>query len=259
MVAWDRVPRLCKLWCGLRLRRTGGASIACLTKDRSTCLLDQGMQKPSPTHCPPTLVRAMPCRSGFGTANHIVSALLFSHLPERASGDHHFAQDPAAKTALLQRDIDCFLNPDPDGVKIHGAARWQLLSNLGLYIIILRVHVNRLLDGHNMLNVTCRRVKRTLGIHSIRQMCCVLADDATDHQAARLATKQRCKRKWRVVSRRKQRARSSGPVMRPGPAVLSPARSCCRRRRGPARGVFGPRPRSASSFIVVNLNLTSYT
>jgi hypothetical protein len=70
------------------------------------------MQKPSPTHCPPTLVRAMPCRSGFGTANHIVSALLFSHLPERASGDHHFTQDPAAKTALLQRDIDCFLNPE---------------------------------------------------------------------------------------------------------------------------------------------------
>jgi hypothetical protein len=76
------------------------------------------MQKPSPTHCPPTLVRAMPCRSGFGTANHIVSALLFSHLPERASGDHHFTQAMgvalcrAAKTALLQRDIDCFLNPE---------------------------------------------------------------------------------------------------------------------------------------------------
>jgi hypothetical protein len=105
------------------------------------------------THWTPTLVI---CASGFGTANYIVivCAQLFLHLPERerGSGDHHFTQAmgvalcPAGKPALVQ----VLSRPDSRVMALldHKNAGWQLLSNLGLFIIvIIRVYVNRFLDG----------------------------------------------------------------------------------------------------------------
>jgi hypothetical protein len=87
------------------------------------------------THWTPILV---PCRSGFGTANHIVSAQLFLHLPEPASGDHHFTLPGDGRGALPSRQ-NC-TGPESSWSKDSRAAKnagWQLLSNLGLFIIVI--------------------------------------------------------------------------------------------------------------------------
>jgi hypothetical protein len=132
-----------------------------------------------------------------------------------------------------------------------------------------RVHVKRLLDWDE-LNMTCMLARECVpwiggpshvtNHHSMRQVCCVLTDDVTDHQAPRSPNKatlvpQRCNaRSPAVRSIGNGRAvtvpfRSSGQaVQRAGTAcMIMPVSPSTRTRAW--RGVFGPPPRSAS-FVV---------
>jgi hypothetical protein len=136
-VAWDKMPRL--LWCGLR-RASGGAWKA--TTNAGACL------------------------AGVGLARRTASSLRATvPSPTGASGDHHFTQGD--RRGALHGRQNCTgptgrrLRPESShGVKdsrrcsMAKNSGWQLLYNLGLFIIIiLRVYVNRLLDAHK-LNVT---------------------------------------------------------------------------------------------------------
>jgi hypothetical protein len=88
----------------------GRGCLACLTKDRSACLLDQDCRL---------------ARGGLARRNtpSLCCCSFTLHLSERASGGHHSTQAmsmalcPAGKTPLVQWDMACSL------VKIHGAAR----------------------------------------------------------------------------------------------------------------------------------------
>jgi hypothetical protein len=113
------------------------------------------------SQCMPARPGLPPCPRGFGTAKHTVSVLLFLHAsPIGASewrssfhsGDEHGAL-PGRQNST--RPMGHGLQPSKDSWRcsITKNAGWQLPSNFGLFIIIIPVRVNRLLDGRK-LNMT---------------------------------------------------------------------------------------------------------